>query len=74
VIGTSAKNGDGIDKVFQDMLSRMNKGKAEFFNQNKRERGATISLNKGNVKTGATTDKGAKGAKANGGAKKKKCC
>ena len=49
MIGTSAKNGDGIDKVFQDMLSRMSKGKAEFFNQNKRERGATISLNKGNV-------------------------
>jgi hypothetical protein len=50
----------------------MNKGKSEFFNQNKRERGATISLNKGNIQPGSAADKGGKDGKSGG--KKKKCC
>lgn len=69
VIGTSAKSGDGIDAVFDDMLKRMNKGgKSEFFKEKARERGATISLTPNNIP-------GEKeGAKGKNGKKKKKCC
>ena len=71
IIGTSAKSGDGIDAVFDDMLNRMTKGKSEFFNQKARERGATISLNKKDVQQ--TSSPGGKGGKTSG-KKKKKCC
>lgn len=71
IIGTSAKSGDGIDAVFDDMLGRMNKGKSEFFNQKQRERGATIALNPKNIK-GQDSKAGAKDGKT--GKKKKKCC
>lgn len=53
IIGTSAKSGDGIDAVFDDMLKRMNKGdKSEFFKEKVRERGATIALNKDTIQAG----------------------
>ena len=73
MIGTSAKNGDGIDAVFDDMLQRMNNEKAQFFGENKRDRGATISLKKKTVDT-ADGKKGDSQNKNANVAKKKKCC
>jgi hypothetical protein len=74
VVGTSAKNGDGIDAVFDDMLTRMSHGKTQFFGENKRERGATISLNKNTIEGGDFKKKGDGKNKAANGGKKKKCC
>jgi hypothetical protein len=44
VIGTSAKSGDGIDIVFEEILEQLQKGKTS--GEVKRERSATITLNK----------------------------
>ena len=75
VIGTSAKSGDGIDHIFEEILTQLQKAKVPGATE-KRDRSATITLNKNNVNTnsgtsnptGANTDKGGK-KKGKGG-----CC
>ena len=67
IIGTSAKLGDGIDAVFEDMLDQMTtEENQEFFKEKERERSETIAL-QANPKLKKGADDGKK-------KKKRKCC
>lgn len=75
VIGTSAKNGDGIDVIFEEILAQLQKTKVPGAVE-KRDRSATITLNKNNVNTntGTSNPTGAGGKKEGTGKKGGKGC
>lgn len=75
VIGTSAKSGDGIDHIFEEILAQLQKAKVPGATE-KRDRSATITLNKNNVNTNSGTPNPTGGKTDNGGKKKGKggCC
>lgn len=68
LIGTSAKNGDGVDVIFEEILAQLQKTKVH--------RSATITLNKNNVNTntGTSNPTGAGGKKEGTGKKGGKGC
>lgn len=76
MIGTSAKSGDGVDVIFEEILKQLQTSKVPGVPE-KRDRSETIKLKKQNVNTDAgPAGSTGSGGKNEGGGKKKKggCC